>query len=381
MRNVKLIHLADLHLGKRVNEFSMLEEQSYILDEILGILREEKPDGLLLAGDIYDKSTPSVEAVTLFDSFLTRLASEGVETFLISGNHDSPERLAFAAELIEKSGIHVSPVYRGEVIPVMLDRGGEKAAIFLLPFLKPAAVRRFFPEEEIAGENDAVRTALSHMEPTPGRKRILLAHQTVLGASPSDSEEITVGGEGGVSSEIFEGFDYVALGHLHRPQRAGRDTVRYAGSPLKYSFSEADHKKSAAVIEWEGEGELRVRFRELAPLHDLRKIRGSYREVTERSFYEGPGREDYLLVTLTDEEDVPDAAAKLRVFYPNLMKMEYDNRRTRTVQRIDGGEEAPEKSPLELFRALYQKQNNAPMTPEQEALLGSVIEKIWEENA
>ena len=377
---MRFVHLADLHLGKRVNEFSMLEEQSHILDGILEILREEKPDGLLLAGDIYDKPSPSAEAVALFDSFLTRLSGEGVETFLISGNHDSPERLAFAAELIAKSGIHVSPVYNGTVEPILLDRGEEKAAVYLLPFLKPATVRRFFPEAEIAGENDAVRTALGALPPAPGRKRILLAHQTVLGAAPSDSEEITIGGEGGVSAEVFAGFDYVALGHLHRPQRAGSDTVRYAGSPLKYSFSEADHRKSAAVIEWTGDGEIGIRFRELRPLHDLRKIRGTYREVTERSVYDGPGREDYLLVTLTDEEDVPDAAAKLRVFYPNLMKMEYDNRRTRTERRLDGAEESPEKTPLELFRALYEKQNNAPMTGEQEAMLRPIMEKIWEDD-
>ncbi len=357
----------------------MLEEQSHILDGILEILREERPDGLLLAGDVYDKPAPSAEAVTLFDSFLTRLSEEGIETFLISGNHDSPERLAFAAELIAKSGIHVSPVYHGEIDPILLDRGEEKAVVFLLPFLKPAAVRRFFPDAEIAGENDAVRTALEALAPTPGRKRILLAHQTVLGAAPSDSEEITIGGEAGVSAEVFRGFDYVALGHLHRPQRAGSDRIRYAGSPLKYSFSEADHEKSAAVIEWTGDGEIGVRFRELRPLHDLRKLRGTYREVTDRAVYDGPGREDYLLITLTDEEDVPDAAAKLRVFYPNLMKMEYDNRRTRAEQKLDGAEESPEKTPLELFRALYEKQNNAPMTEEQEAMLRPIMEKIWED--
>ena len=376
---MKFVHLADLHLGKRVNEFSMLEEQSFILDRIMEILKEERPDGLLLSGDIYDKPTPSAEAVTLFDSFLSRLAEEKIETFLISGNHDSPERLAFAAELIVRSGIHVSPVYHGTVDPILMDRGAEKAAVFLLPFLKPAAVRRFFPEAEIGNESDAVRTALAAFPPTPGRKRILLAHQTVLGAAPSDSEEITVGGEGGVSAEVFAGFDYVALGHLHRPQKAGSDRIRYAGSPLKYSFSEADHEKSAAVIEWTGDEEIGVRFRELRPLHDLRKLRGTYREVTDRAVYDGPGREDYLLITLTDEEDGPDAAAKLRVFYPTLMKMEYDNRRTRAEQKLDGAEESPEKTPLELFRALYEKQNNAPMTEEQEAMLRPIMEKIWED--
>ena len=383
---MKLLHLSDLHLGKRVNEFSMLEDQAYILQQILKITEEERPDAVLIAGDIYDKSVPPAEAVQLFDDFLYQLSKGGWQVFLISGNHDSPERLSFGGRLMDRSGIHIAPVYHGHVEPVTLRDGHGKLDLYLLPFLKPAHVRRFFPDREIASYTDAVRAAVEEMKMDTSRRNVLVTHQFVTGASRCDSEELSVGGTDNVDASVFDGFDYVALGHIHGPQNVGNGRRRYCGTPLKYSFSEASHKKSVTVAEIgekaEGEGaQLSVRTVPLEPLRDLREIRGTYMELTDRSFYQkGKGRqEDYLHVTLTDEEDVPDAAARLRIIYPNLMRLDYDNRRTRAgaapVEETDTGK----KPPLELFAEFYERQNNGPMSEEQLAFAEGLIEKIWED--
>ena len=258
---MKLIHLSDLHLGKRVNEFSMIEDQEYILREILGIVREEEPDGVLIAGDIYDKSVPSVEAVELFDDFLKRLARQKTPVFIISGNHDSPERLAFAAELIEPSGIYIAPAYNGKVAPVSLSDAHGEVHIYMLPFIKPVHVRRIFPEDKVESYTDAVRAAIAHMNVAESERNILMTHQFVTGAARSDSEDICVGGSDNVDASVFQVFDYVALGHIHGPQNAGGEKARYCGSPLKYSFSEAGHRKSVTVVEMEEKGQVKVRDR------------------------------------------------------------------------------------------------------------------------
>ena len=378
---MKFIHLSDLHLGKRVCEFSMLEDQKYILTQILNIIREEQPDAVLLAGDIYDKSVPSAEAVQLFDEFLYRLSGEGQQVFVISGNHDSPERLSFGGRLMEGSGIHIAPVYDGHVKPFVLEDDFGPVGLYLLPFVKPAQVRKYFPDREIVSYTDAVRTALEEMQPDPSQRNVLVTHQFVTGASRSDSEEISVGGTDNVDASVFGEFDYVALGHIHGPQNVGKagsgSRIRYCGTPLKYSFSEAGHEKSVTVAELEQDGSLTVRTIPLIPLRDLREIRGTYLELTARQFYEGTNRSDYLHVTLTDEEDVPDAMGKLRVIYPNLMKLDYDNRRTRAGGQPLDAEHTEQKSPLELFSEFYEKQNNQPMSGEQLAFCREMIEKIW----
>ena len=379
---MRLIHLSDLHLGKRVNGFSMLEDQKYILKEILQIISDEQPDGVILAGDIYDKSVPPAEAVELFDEFLTDLAGMGQKVFVISGNHDSPERLAFGNRLMDVSGIHLSPVYDGTVTPFELADEHGTLAIWMLPFLKPAHVRRFFPEEEITSYTDAMAVAINAIGLDTTKRNVLITHQFVTGAERSESEEISVGGTDNVDASVFDGFDYVALGHIHGPQNAGGERIRYCGTPLKYSFSEAGHKKSVTVVELREKGDLSIRTVPLQPYRDMREIRGSYEEVTARSFWENTSlNKDYLHVTLTDEEDVPDAAAKLRMFYPYLMKLDYDNARTRSTAAVTGVENIEEKSPLELVGELYEQQNNAPMIPEQEELIRELIEKIWEEEA
>ncbi|MCI7733597.1 MAG: exonuclease SbcCD subunit D [Dysosmobacter sp.] len=377
---MKLIHLSDLHLGKRVSEFSMLEDQRYILEEILRIIDGERPDAVLIAGDIYDKPVPPAEAVGLFDDFLVRLARRETQVFIISGNHDSPERIAFGARLMDRSGIHLSPVYDGHVEPVALEDEHGTVNIYMLPFLKPAHVRRFFPEEEIDSYTDALRTAVRAMEIDPAARNVLVTHQFVTGAARCDSEDISVGGTDNVDVTAFDGFDYVALGHIHNPQQVVRETVRYCGTPLKYSFSEAGHEKSVTVAELGEKGDISIRTAPLIPLRDMKELRGSYEDLTRRSFYENTTwREDYTHITLTDEEDIPDAVGKLRVIYRNLMKLDYDNRRTRSGGEILGSGQVEKKSPLELFSELYEKQNNQPMTEEQRAFAAGLIGTIWED--
>lgn len=380
---MRLAHISDLHLGKRVNEFSMLEDQRYIVKQIESILEEEAADAVLIAGDVYDKPVPPGEAVRLFDGFLTALADRGIHVFVISGNHDSPERIAFGSRLMEKSRVYMAPVYDGHVSPIELRDAYGSVYVYMLPFVKPAVVKKCWPEEGIETYEDAVGCAVAHMKEdafVPEARNVLVAHQLVIGASRCDSEEVSVGGLDQVSAALFRDFDYTALGHIHGPQNAGGERIRYCGSPLKYSFSEAGHVKSVTIVDLEEKGNVRVRTRPLIPLHDMREIRGSYAEVVSRDFYRGTAVDDYLHITLTDEEDILDAMGKLRAIYPNIMRLDYDNRRTR-----EGGQ-LPEKvqrakSPLELLEELYALQNNQPMSGEQRELSARLIEELWEDRA
>ena len=369
---MKLIHLSDLHLGKRVNDISMIEDQQYILSQILDIMDAEKPHAVLIAGDVYDKSIPSAEAVELLDGFLFALAQRKLQVFLISGNHDSAERLAFGGRLMEARGIHISPVYDGQITPVQV----ENVNIFMLPFVKPAHVRRFFPEENISSYTDAVRVAIRNMSLDPDKKNILLAHQFVTGASTCDSEEISVGGSDNVDAAVFDCFDYVALGHIHGPQNIVPDKVRYCGTPLKYSFSESCHHKSVTVVE--AEESITVRTVPLKPLHDLREIRGTYAELTAKAYWEQTETKDYLHIILSDEEDVPEAVGRLRAIYPNLMKLSYDNTRTRSDCVIGTAENIQQKTPVQLFEELYTLQNNQPMNDVQRTYMLELFESVWE---
>lgn len=378
---MKLIHLSDLHLGKRVNEFSMLEDQRYILGEILKIIDQEQPQGVLIAGDVYDKSVPPTEAVALLDDFLAALAGRAVPVFLISGNHDSPERMAFGGRLMARSGVHLAPVYHGTVAPITLTDAHGPVNLYLLPFLKPTHVRRFFPEREISTYTDALATAIQAMGVDPSVRNVLVTHQFVTGAARCDSEEISVGGSDNVDVSVFDPFDYVALGHIHGPQQVGREGVRYCGTPLKYSFSEASHKKSVTVVELEEKGSLTVRTVPLVPQRDLVELRGTYEELTFRGFYQGTSYpQDYVHITLTDEEDIPDGVRKLRVIYPYLMKLDYDNCRTRTEVSLEGAQDVQQKSPLELLEEFYQQQNGQSMGQEQQAFARGLMEQIWEED-
>lgn len=376
---MRFLHLSDLHLGKRVNEFSMLEDQAYILKEILNIIDEQKVEAVLIAGDVYDKVIPSAEAVRLLDDFLTRIAARELPVFLISGNHDSAERVAFGSRLMSSRQIYLSPVFESDIEPITIsDRYGE-INIYMLPFVKPSLVKRVYPEEEIITYQDAVNAAVQHMQIDTDKRNILLAHQFVTGAARCDSEEMSVGGLDDVDAAIFDGFDYVALGHLHGPQKIGKETVRYSGTPLKYSFSEANHKKAAVIVDMEEKGTVNIQQIPLVPKHDMREIRGTYMEVTALDFYKDMKTDDYLHITLTDEEDIPDAIGKLRTIYPNIMKLSYDNLRTRAAVTVRGTAEVEEKSPMELLKEFYELQNNQSMTDEQEGIARGMMEEIWED--
>ena len=376
---MKFLHLADLHLGKRVNGFSMLEDQAHILRQILAILDDEQPDGVLIAGDVYDKSVPSVEAVGLLDGFLTELRARGVPVLLISGNHDSPERLAFGGRVMDSCGIHISPVYDGALAPVTLQDAFGPVHVWLLPFVKPAHVRRWFPDADIESYTDAMAEAIAHMDIDTAARNVLVTHQFVTGGTRSGSEELSVGGTDNVDSGVFAPFDYVALGHLHGAQHIGRETIRYAGSPLKYSFSEARQHKSVTVVTLGEKGDVQVRTVALTPLRELREIRGSYDELTARSFYEHTTyRSDYLHLILTDEQDVFDAMSRLRTIYPYLMTLDYDNARTRAAGGMSVPAETERRTPLELFEALYLRQNHRPMSEVQRAYIAQLMEQIME---
>ena len=376
---MKIVHLSDLHLGKRVNEFSMLEDQAYILVRILDVIDRVRPQAVIVAGDVYDKPVPSAEAVELFDDFLWQLAQRKVQVFIISGNHDSPERIAFASRLIDHSGIHLSPVYSGQVTPIVLQDEYGPVSFYMLPFVKPAHVRRYFGDAEINSYTDALRTAIDAMAMDRAQRNVLITHQFVTGAARSESEDISVGGADNVDASVFDGIDYVALGHIHGPQNIGSGRIRYCGTPLKYSFSEAKHIKSVTVATLQEKGKLTVETVPLTPRHDMREIRGFYNDLVTRTNYEGTATDDYLHIVLTDEEDIPDVMSRLRVIYPNLMKIDYDNRRTRAENRVDGADAPEKKTPLELLSEFYELQNGQPMSEEQTRYAQELIERIWED--
>ena len=376
---MKLMHLSDLHLGKRLNEFSLLEDQDFILSQILNIAREQQPDALLIAGDVYDKAVPSAEAVRLFDDFLYQLAERKLPVFIISGNHDCPERIAFGSRLLDASGIHLSPVYSGQVEPITLTDEFGPVHFWLLPFLKPIHVRRFYPEEPTDTYSQALSTAVSHLKLNTADRNVLITHQFVTGSARSDSEELSVGGADHVDAGVFEAFDYVALGHLHRPQSCGSEKLRYCGTPLKYSFSEARDEKSVTIAELREKGSLALHTVPLKPLRELVELKGSFEELTDKAFFQGTTWcTDYTHLTLTDEEDIPDALGKLRLIYQNLMKLDYDNSRTRSNSEIAPEAEARGKSPLELFSDFYELQNNRPMTEEQLVFLEELLARMEE---
>lgn len=375
---MKLVHLSDLHLGKRVYEYSMLDDQRYILQEILEIIDREKPDGVLLAGDIYDKQMPSIEAVRLFDFFLEQLVQRGQKVFIIGGNHDSIDRISFASPLLQKSGVYITRAYDGKTEPIVLEDDYGSCNLYLLPFVKPVQVAQLFPEKEIRDYTDAVEVVIRQMQMDYSKRNVLVMHQYVAGASRCESEETSIGGLDDVSARVLEGIDYVAMGHIHNPQKVGKETVRYCGTPLKYSFSEVSHQKSVTIVELREKGEVEIHTVSLIPLRDFYEIRGMYEELTARSYYEGkPFWQGYLKVTLTDEEDVPEALGKLRAIYPYIMRMEYDNKRTRAASEIGVSEQIEEKSPRQLFDELFQSQNGGEMSREQGALVDTLIEQIW----
>ncbi len=375
---MKFIHLSDLHIGKSVKEFSMAEDLRYIFAKVFEIIDEQKPDAILIAGDVYDRTVPSAEAVRILDDFIATLSKKKLKTFIISGNHDCAERIAFGGRVMSAAGINMSPVYNGVVEPITLEDENGKVNIYMLPFIKPAHVRRYFPEENIENYTDAVRVAIEHMNVDSKERNILIAHQFVTGALRCDSEEVSVGGLDNVDVSVFDSFDYVALGHIHSPQSIGRDEVRYCGTLLKYSFSEAEGFKSVTVVDMGEKGSVDITEIPIKPLRDMVKLKGCFEQVMSKEFSDRVNAEDYVKIVLTDEEEIMEGMSKLRTVYKNIMELEYDNRRTKSSSEITDIVNIESKSPLELFGEFYEIQNGQAMSEEQMEFSKELMEEIWE---
>lgn len=367
---MKIIHLSDLHLGKKVLNFSMLEDQKDILVQIETVIDEEKPDAVVIAGDVYDKAVPMAEAVHIFDDFLVWLSSRRIETFVISGNHDSPERISFASRLIDATGIHMAPIYNGEVKPYVCNDEFGEVCFYLLPFIKPIQVRHFLEDDTIKTYTDAVSESVKRMNVDTAKRNVLVSHQFVTGAATCDSE-ISVGGIDNVDAGAYAPFDYVALGHIHGPQNIIPDRIRYSGTPLKYSFSEKNHHKSVTIVELGKKGDVKVSTRELKPLHDFITIEGTYDEIASK--YRGLDLQDYVEVVLKDEVEIADAFRKLKGIFANIMQMRYDNVRTRESRAVTVSENVKTISEMELINRFYEFQNNQPMTDAQKEYMDKVI--------
>lgn len=376
---MKMFHLSDLHLGKTVNGFSMYDEQKHIIEQILAAADKEKIDGVMIAGDIYDKAVPSTEAVDLCDYFLTQLCKRGLYVFIISGNHDSARRLSFGSEIFEQNKLYISPVFGGTLSPVVINDEFGEIAFYLLPFIKPVLVRKFFPDEEITDTNCAVKLILDNTGFDETRRNIILSHQFITGAKTCESEEISVGDSDNVSSALYEKFDYAALGHLHIPQHISKNYIHYCGSPLKYSFSECKTDKSITMVDFGQKGNVNISEIPLTPIHDMREIRGEYLKITNLSEIDKQHSNDYLHITLTDDDERADVLNLLRRFYPNIMRLDYDNRRTAHYESIEGAENAEKKSPYELFSELFETQNGDKMNDEQQKIVLDILTKICDE--
>ena len=385
---MKLLHVSDLHIGKRVNGMSMVEDQVHILGQIVAAAKRESVDALLVAGDIYDKASPSAEAVAMFDSFLTELAAEGVRVLGIPGNHDSAERVAYVQGLLESQGVCFPPVFAGEISVVELEDEHGPVTFWLLPFLKPGDVRRYFPEIEIGDDYAAaLRAVLDACEIDPMRRNVALSHQLVTsgGLSPERADdEIKLGGIDAVDVSVYHAFDYVALGHIHRAQRVGRDTVRYAGSPLKYSFGEARYDKSAVLVELgpKAAGDevgacVSWKLVPLQPLHDMRELRAPLHELLDAGVEELDGAQDYLHITLTDEHPQIDAMARLREVYPNAMVLDYENEAILAAREQVRAAVDPDKIDIaELFARFYEEQVGNPMDELQAEIVAKAVHAV-----
>lgn len=389
---MKLFHLADLHIGKQVHNVSLLPDQRYILEQVLEAVKEKRPDAVLLSGDLYDKPQIAREAEKLYDWFLTELTACGQPVLLISGNHDSAAHVGYFSDLLKKNQLYTTaPEFTGVREPVTLEDEYGPVHFWLMPFLKPVDVRAAYPEEECPdvqtdSYHHAIGSVVAQMDVDRSGRNVLLAHQFVVknvgagadtGVEKTDSEVLSIGGLDCVGADLFDAFDYVALGHLHRPQKVGRETVRYSGTPLKYSFSEANDRKSITVVDLGPKGDVRVSTIPLTPMRDMRRISGRFSEVTDPAFYGAQERDDYLEITLTDDTDVPGAFSQLRTIYPNLLSLRYE----RTERAFDPSgitvKELEEADPFDFVSGFFRDQTGKDLRPEQETLLKDLMVELW----
>ena len=379
---MKFAHISDLHLGIDLNSFSLQEDQKFILDEILKIAEEEKVDGIFIAGDIFDRAIAPVEAINTFVDFLTRLKEKNIKVFAISGNHDSAERLAPGRNFMTESGIYFSAVYEGSVNCITLNDEFGEVNVYLMPFIRPGLVKHFaeLKGEEVDFEknpwNQAVDYVIEGMNLDVKKRNVLVAHQNIINAEPSDSETVIYGGLDGVSASLFADFDYTALGHIHKPQNLA-ENVRYCGTPLKYSLSEKDQKKSVTIVELGKKGEVKVSERELKPLRDLRLIEGTFAEIAEDFKTTKLNKNDFVSVVLRDEVEIPEIMTKLRNMYPNTFGFKYENSRTKNSKDVNELAAAARQSPLENFEKFYEYRSGLPLTDEERRIVSDLINEIW----
>lgn len=369
---LKFIHISDLHLGKKLKEFSLIEDQNYMLLKTIELIDEHKPDGIIIAGDIYDKSIATIEAINLFSDFLSRLAQKKYPVYITSGNHDSHDRLCFGSSLMKESKIFFAESYNSQdsevkINPIELQDEFGTLNIYLLPFIRP--VEKSYTQ--------AMKEAINRMDLNKDQRNILVAHQMVTGCQTSESEDISVGTLENVDASVFEPFDYVALGHIHKPQKCGSNKVWYSGSPLKYSFSEVNDIKGVNLVEIKEKGDLTVNHLPLVPMRDLHELKGSFEEITSKDFYSKFNLEDFFKIILTDEEDIPEGFGKLQKIYKNILFLDYDNTRTQRLSEINAMENVEKINPLEIFMELYSLQNNVEMSTEQKDYVEAMIKKEW----
>lgn len=365
---MKFIHISDLHIGKRLNEYSLIEDQRYILDEIVRIINENAPDAVFIAGDVYDKSVPSAEAVSLLDEFLGKLAQTDAKIFIISGNHDSAERIAYGGEAFKRQGIYISPVFDGNMSKIELDDEYGKVNIYLLPFIKPVHVKKYF--EEVETYTDAVEAVIKSAEVNTAERNVIVAHQFVTGAERRDSEDVNVGGLDNVEGYVFESFDYAALGHIHKNQKIGRETVRYSGTPLKYSASEANDKKCVILGEIKEKGIVELKEIPLVPIRDFVRIKGKIDDILKSE-----NTKDYVHITLTDENTVVDAYGKLKSNYPNMTELVFE-RNAKTD--LNAGSVRLDKTPEEQFGDFFEFVNGKKLSDEQIKTVTDLFKSIKE---
>ncbi len=371
---MKLLHLSDLHIGKIVNEMNMLDDQRYMLNQILDIVKSEKPTAVLIAGDVYDKSVPSAEAVELYDEFITALANEKTQVHIISGNHDSPERLGCCSKLISSNKVYIDGVFTGKAIKYTISDGTQSVNIYTLPFIKPANARAFYKDEDITTYTQAVKVVLDNSNIDPNQTNILVAHQFVTNGGEmirTESEITSVGGIDNVNANVFDSFNYVALGHLHAKQSIDNRIV-YCGSPLKYSKSECKNKKSVVMLEIENE-EITINEIPIKPLRDMRIIKGKLKELTETPV---GNTDDYIFVELTDENEQIDAIGNLRSVYPNIMGMSYNNKRTAQSEKDMRLKSMGTKSSIELFEEFYKRQNGDDLSTQQREIVLNILTEL-----
>ena len=376
---MRFLHLSDLHIGKQVNNFSLLDDQRHVLRQVIDICKKREVDAVVIAGDVYDRGVPSSEATQVLDDLLTSLVALRIPCLIISGNHDSPERLGFGGRIMRDKGINLSCLFSGMLDRVVLHDDVGPVNFYLMPFMHPAQARTFFPDDKIASYDDMARRLIATVDVDPSERNVLVAHQFVTAGSTlperSDSESPSIGGLDNVDASAFDTFDYVALGHIHGPQRIGRDTIRYAGSPLKYSFSEVHQRKGACLVTMGDKGDVSFEMLPLAPRHDMRAISGPFDELISSEVVSSADNEDYLFATLTDEEDVVDAITKLRRVYPNIMGIAYDNTRSRTSNSDIYLTDLPTTSPIELFEEFYLKQTGRELSEDRCDLAREALEQ------